>query len=330
MSRNLGIEPTSEGSYYFISYNSEDEERVSEQVKTLDRYNLPMWYDDGLKTGEEWETEIANRIEGCDAVILFLTKGIFAKESSYVVKEFRMATRFFSKRVLIVRLDDIERTDVPNRYLSFYLDVENMQSISAKSFTDTHALASKILSDLDFEANPERMMEQLREKYENLDDERKLQLTESYFELWAARREIGVRARQLAELFRRGALNPNSNAISTNGKIGVGLSIFRAETRTVYHTHYYDAELLEIRRDGELIYTTYGRFEPYARLMYYDELPDCLYVIFDYYPHSEVKKERDAREGGGEEYSAHTGIGVVVIENPTGSPRGSEVECYIN
>lgn len=325
MSRNLGIEPTTVGSYYFISYNSEDEIRVGEMVRTLDKYDLPMWYDDGLKSGEDWETEIANRIEGCDAMILFLTKGIFEKESSYVTKEFKMATRYFNKKVIVVRLDEITRADVPNRYLSFYIDVDNMQTINAAGYSDLHALATKIVSDLGYSLDPERVMNQLREKYESLDDDRKMQLMGTYFEMWAERREISVRAKMLLSLYERGALS--DKGVEKGSKIGVGLEIYYAKTHTAFHTPLYDAEVLNIYRGQERVFSVGGEFEPYAELMYHDPAANMLFIIYSRYTREKVAKERDSKNAGGD-YSAMPSKAVVVISDPLGNPRGCIVDPY--
>ncbi len=326
MSKNLGIASVSDGIYYFISYNSEDEKRVSEIVKVLEQYSLPMWYDNGLKVGEEWEREIADRIQGSEAVILFLTAGIFEKASSYVQKEFTMATRFFNKRVYVVRLDEIENSKIPNKYLSFYIDVCNMQAINAAEFSDTHKLCSRMMSELGYEPNPEEYIERLKEKYESLNDDEKLQLTGGFLEAWSAKRELAARAKMIAELYLRGDLNMKSDQIGTNGKIGVGLSIFRAETQTCFHTHVgYDAENLYIYKDGMKIFTVGGRFEPTQLLMYYDSDTDTLFVPFDFVPHDEVKKEVQM-EGNGGEYLAKHAVAVVAIESASEAPRGSIVE----
>ena len=58
MSRYLGVAPAKEGLYYFVSYIAEDQDRVSEYVKLLDRSGVPVWYDYGLEYGAQWETAI--------------------------------------------------------------------------------------------------------------------------------------------------------------------------------------------------------------------------------------------------------------------------------
>ena len=45
----------------------------------LEKSGIPMWYDNGIKVGTAWENEIAERIENCTAVIMFLSKNIFLK-----------------------------------------------------------------------------------------------------------------------------------------------------------------------------------------------------------------------------------------------------------
>ncbi len=326
MSKNLGIAAVSDGLYYFISYNSEDEKRVGEIVKVLEQYSLPMWYDNGLKVGDEWEREIADRIQGSEAVILFLTEGIFKKESSYVQKEFTMATRFFNKRVYVVRLDDIDNSQIPNKYLSFYIDLCNMQSISSAEFSDTHRLCSRMMSELGYEPNPEEYIERLKEKYESLNDDEKLQLAGGFLEVWSAKRELAARAKMIAELYLHNSLNTVGDEFSLNGKIGIGLSIYRAETKTCFHTHTgYDAENMYITRDGATVFTVGGKFEPTQLLMYYDSDADTLFVPFDFVPHDEVKREVEA-DRSERDYIARHAIAIVAIEMASSEPRGSIVE----
>ncbi|MBQ2794288.1 MAG: toll/interleukin-1 receptor domain-containing protein [Clostridia bacterium] len=326
MSKNLGITAVGEGIYYFISYNSDDEKRVSQIVKVLEQYSLPMWYDNGLKVGDEWEREIADRIQGSEAVILFLTEGIFKKDSSYVQKEFTMATRFFNKRVYVVLLDKIENANIPNKYLSFYIDLCNMQAIDAANFSDAHSLVSRMMTELGYEPNPEEYIERLKEKYEGLNDDEKLQLAGEFFELWSAKRELAARAKMIAELYLHNSLNTVGDEFSLNGKIGIGLSIYRAETKTCFHTHTgYDAENMYITRDGATVFTVGGRFEPTQLLMYYDSDSDTLFVPFDFVPHEQVRAEVEA-DRSGRDYIARHAIAIVAIEEASSNPRGSIVE----
>lgn len=58
MARDLGIVPVSDGKFYFISYNSEDADRVSEYVNEIVDQGLRIWYDRGInKDGTKYEGE---------------------------------------------------------------------------------------------------------------------------------------------------------------------------------------------------------------------------------------------------------------------------------
>ena len=41
--------------------------------------NVPLWYDYGLTYGSQWQTPLADRIQGCQAVLLFISKSLFGK-----------------------------------------------------------------------------------------------------------------------------------------------------------------------------------------------------------------------------------------------------------
>ena len=93
----LGFRASDNPKYYFLSYNSEDADRVGEIASQMSRAGIELWYDKGIEYGEKWERTIAEKIYGCQAVVLFFTRGILYKENSYVEKEYKMALKF-SKR----------------------------------------------------------------------------------------------------------------------------------------------------------------------------------------------------------------------------------------
>lgn len=150
MARDLGISYTENIPYYFISYNSEDENRVSVCAKALEKLKLPMWYDNGIKIGKAWETEIADRLEHCEAVIMFLSKNIFLKEDSYVHKEFELATEYFNKDIYVIVLDDIKKSDVPNRFKIWWTSITKLQNINAFEYAKPEAFAEKLLESIGF------------------------------------------------------------------------------------------------------------------------------------------------------------------------------------
>ena len=75
---------------------------------------VPLWYDQGLVAGEQWEKQIAEHIASCKAVIMFVTKKLMQRERlSYVRLEYNLATSSENnKKVYIALLDDIKDRDV--------------------------------------------------------------------------------------------------------------------------------------------------------------------------------------------------------------------------
>lgn len=169
MARDLGVPFTDEQPYYFISYNSEDESRVSVYAKVLAAHKVPMWYDNGIEIGSKFEMKIAEKIEYCEAVIMFLSKNIFLKEESYVHKEFELATEYSQKTVYVVMLDAVKPPEVPLRFRAWWTEVTKLQSINAYEFASAEACIQKFLerSDLlhvDGQAllAPQKIIEKIR------------------------------------------------------------------------------------------------------------------------------------------------------------------------
>lgn len=137
MARDLGIVPVSDGKFYFISYNSEDADRVSEYVNEIVDQGLRIWYDRGIKTGMLWEEEITQKIADSKAIIMFITNQIFIKDQSYVYKEFKIA-QMCKKSIFLILLDEIIPDDIPNKYKAWWVDIEELQGIEARKFKNVH------------------------------------------------------------------------------------------------------------------------------------------------------------------------------------------------
>lgn len=148
MSGYLGVDVVNEGKYYFVSYNTEDMDRVTDYVRSLAGKGLPMWYDYGIQVGNEWEEVIAERIIGSEAVILFISRKIFEKEKSFVHKEYRVATRR-KKKIFVVLLDKIEIEEIPPRYEMWWDDIMQLQCIIAPNYS-VGECADKLIGELGF------------------------------------------------------------------------------------------------------------------------------------------------------------------------------------
>ena len=114
MSTYFGFTPSNQSGSYFISYNSEDAERVAPIAFAMHQSGVSLWYDQGLIYGEQWEKQIAEHIASCKAVIMFVTKKLMQRERlSYVRLEYNLATNSENnKKVYIALLDDIKDRDV--------------------------------------------------------------------------------------------------------------------------------------------------------------------------------------------------------------------------
>jgi Periplasmic protein TonB, links inner and outer membranes len=132
LATNFGFMPVLTGKRYFISYKSEDSERIGEITRRLNEMGVPMWYDYGIEKGERWSREINANIKECEAVILFATKKLFSDEDTYVRKEFRLA-KMHHKKIYVIWLDylnpDLNPNDVNDGLEDWYVDVEELQGI---------------------------------------------------------------------------------------------------------------------------------------------------------------------------------------------------------
>ncbi len=145
--RNLGVEATTEKNFCFISYNSDDCDRICEYAQRLNNEGIPLWYDRGLKCGQKWEKELGERIHTAKAFILFFTKGILEKEESYVEKEFRIAKNQ-KKDIYILMIDDLEDVyweEYPGKS-SFLDDIDQKQNCYCNSIEYLITVLKKVNS----------------------------------------------------------------------------------------------------------------------------------------------------------------------------------------
>lgn len=135
MSEYLGFEPTKAEKYYFISYNSDDSERVTGLLSLLNEVGFPIWYDYGLEPGsDEWEAQLADRIGNCQAFVMLITKNLFLKKS-YVKIEYKLAKRF-NKKIYSVILEPIDDDDIPEKMAPWWEEFTEFQCFEAFKYTN--------------------------------------------------------------------------------------------------------------------------------------------------------------------------------------------------
>lgn len=137
MAGYLGFDATDEKPFIFISYNTEDQVRLSKIAKELRAHRISIWYDNGIHriSDEEWQEQIAVHIREAEIVFFFLTQGIFEKKNSFVKKEYDLATRH-AKKICLVMLDEIDSSIIPAKYDFWWGDISNRQSIEAARMSE--------------------------------------------------------------------------------------------------------------------------------------------------------------------------------------------------
>lgn len=154
MAGDFGFEPTkAERDYYFISYNSADQDRVAPIVRKLNEYGLPIWYDKGIPSATDWDEYIADKIEKCSEVILFMSKEVLAKKGTYVRLEYELATEDYEKKVHIVWMDDIQNQDVPKWSKLWWKRIQRIQGINITRVSETEKQVALICRALGVETN---------------------------------------------------------------------------------------------------------------------------------------------------------------------------------
>lgn len=93
-------------SHAFVSYKSEDVERVSRLAKALHSCGLSIWWDRYLSVGENWHAQIQNALEDARCVIVVWTKTSVGQAGDFVRDEARVGKR---RNILVpVRLDRVD------------------------------------------------------------------------------------------------------------------------------------------------------------------------------------------------------------------------------
>ena len=134
MATNFGFEPVLTGKRYFISYKTEDTGRVGEIARRFNQKGVPMWYDYGIPVGSRWRKEIEKNIIESEAVLIFITKNVFAHRNTYIVTEYKLA-QLYKKRIIVIWLDDFghhaNHTDSVNaRMLDWFKEIKELQGIN--------------------------------------------------------------------------------------------------------------------------------------------------------------------------------------------------------
>ena len=89
--------------YIFISYPHKESETVVQTIRILHEQRYRLWYDEGIPAGSDWPANIARHMQGCEAVICFISDHFLKSQNCF--SEIRAAVHL-KKPILVVYLDD--------------------------------------------------------------------------------------------------------------------------------------------------------------------------------------------------------------------------------
>jgi len=153
MAEFWGFDQVDTDGLIFTSYNSLDWRRVAPVALELRKLGVPVWYDYGLEAGtSEWGTQITRHIKKSSALVIFVTKGIFDREESYVIEEYEEA-KMYGKPVIPVFLDNVVAADffvnVDEKYARYITGWNRLQGVAYSPAATPESLAQTIKHRLD-------------------------------------------------------------------------------------------------------------------------------------------------------------------------------------
>lgn len=145
MSEYLGFYPTQDKDYYFVSYNSDDSERLTGLVSRISSSGIPLWYDYGIEYDEtDWIKQIGEKIDHCKGMILFISKNLFSKSDTFVKLEYDYAKNKH-KQIYVVLMESIDySSDVPFPMYPWWNDIGKRQCLEAWKYSDAVGVLKEV------------------------------------------------------------------------------------------------------------------------------------------------------------------------------------------
>lgn len=125
--------------YAFVSYAHSDKELVIQTAQALTELDKNIWFDRKLTPGGDFWEELAERILGCNAVVLFLSGS--SVDSAFVRRELKYALNQ-EKPIIAVHLDDVKLSP------GMQLQLDGHHKIFLKDYSSPEALAQAICQGL--------------------------------------------------------------------------------------------------------------------------------------------------------------------------------------
>ena len=124
--------------FIFISYSHGDYETIRPLLQTL-AGEYRFWYDEGIKSGQEWVEVIGEKIYNCELFVVFLSEG--ALGSRYIGDEIHYAYKY-AKKMMAVYLEPVSIS----RSVEFML--ERFQYIEAYGRRNIETAAAQLMEGL--------------------------------------------------------------------------------------------------------------------------------------------------------------------------------------
>ena len=122
--------------FIFISYAHKDFERIKPYLSMLTKERYEYWYDNGIRTGDEWQGVIASNLANCDCLLAFVSENSIYSE--YCIKEINYATSKH-KPMAVIMLDDVPMPPVLEMHLA------SLQAIQRFNLSNDRECMDKIL-----------------------------------------------------------------------------------------------------------------------------------------------------------------------------------------
>ena len=101
--RRVALPYVGRKNYAFVSYSHKDKSRVMDKLRVLQRMGFRLWYDDGLRAGENWRENLLEKIRESKLFIVFSSSNSTVSEG--VTLEIHAAYTL-KKKIVIVKMDE--------------------------------------------------------------------------------------------------------------------------------------------------------------------------------------------------------------------------------
>ncbi len=102
--------------FVFLSYSHRDRELLLPLFDALRDAGIPIWYDDGIRAGSEWETEIIENLERASAFLFFVSENSL---NSINCRDELMQARDLGKPFINVLIEDIDLSKPEHKWFRF-------------------------------------------------------------------------------------------------------------------------------------------------------------------------------------------------------------------